>query len=297
MKDVVPSTIEIHGYANDHALKKSFRARSEEKTTISLLEDATGTIKTWMDHNRLKMNNSKTEFIMYGSRQQLSKIETTNIDTNGVTITKSDCIRYLGADLDEMLSLKKMVNRKCRVAIGNLQELKIIRKCLTKSAATKVALGLVISHLDYANALYSGIPDIDIKKLQRIQNMAAKAVVGYDRYDSSTAALKALHWLPIRSRIKFKVCTLVFRSLQGTAPSYLSDILTPAKQPKPGLRSQRKENILHVPFTKRKSFADRAFSVFGPRIWNSLPDNLRTTSDYNEFRRGLKVHLFSKAYH
>ena len=120
--------------------KQSFRAGSEEKATISLLEDATGTIKTWMDHNRLKMNNSKTEFIMYGSRQQLSKIETTNIDTNGVTITKSDCIRYLGADLDEMLSLKKMVNHKCRVAIGNLQKLKIIRKCLTKSAATKVAL-------------------------------------------------------------------------------------------------------------------------------------------------------------
>ena len=127
--------------------------------------------------------------------------------------------------------------------------------------------------------------------------MAAKMVVGYDRYDSSTAALKALHWLPIRSRIEFKVCTLVFRSLQGTALSYLSDILTPAKQPRPGLRSQRKENILQVPFTKRKTFANKAFSVFGPRIWNSLPDNLRTTSDYNEFRRGLKAYLFSKAYH
>ena len=146
----------------------------------------------------------------------------------------------MGADLDEMLSLKKMVNRKCIVAIGNLQKLKMIRKCLTKSAETKVALGLVISHLDYANALNSGLPDIDIKKLQRIQNMAAKMVVGYDRYDSSTAALKALHWLPIRSRIEFKVCTLVFRSLQGIAPSYLSDILTPTKQPRPGLRSRRK---------------------------------------------------------
>ena len=213
MKEVVPSTIEIHGYADDHALKKSSRARSEEKTTISVLEGADGAIKTWMDHNCLKMNDFKTEFIMYGSRQQLSKINTSNIDLNGVTITKSDSIRYLGTDLEEMLSLKKMVNHICRVTIGNLQKLKIIRKCLTKSAATKVVLGLVISHLDYANALYSGLPDIDIKKLQRIQNMAAKMVVGYDRYDSSTAALKALHWLPIRSRIKFKVCTLVLRSL------------------------------------------------------------------------------------
>ena len=102
--------------------------------------------------------------------------------------------------------------------------------------------------------------------------MPAKMVVGYDRYDSGTATLKALHWLPIRSRIVFKVCTLVFRSLQGTAPSYLSYILMPAKQPRPGLRSQRYENILHVPFTKQKTFADRAFSELQVTTMNSDVD-------------------------
>ena len=164
------------------------------------------------------------------------------------------------------------------------------------SAATKIALGLVISHLDYANALYSGLPDVDIKKLQRIQDIAAKIVTQSGKYDSSTAAQKALHWLPIRQRIDFKVCTLVFRSLHGMAPGYLADLLKPDQSRKPGLRSQNTTGVLHVPFTRRKTFAERSFSVFGPKTWNSLPNTLQTNMDYGKFRSGLKAHLFAKAY-
>ena len=137
---------------------------------------------------------------------------------------------------------------------------------------------------------------IDIKKLQRIQDIAAKIVTQSGKYDSSTAARKALHWLPIQQRIDFKVCTLVFRSLHGMAPGYLADLLKPEQSRKPGLRSQNTTGVLHVPFTRRKTFADRSFSVFGPKTWNSLPNTLRTNMDYGKFRSGLKAHLFAKAY-
>ena len=90
-------------------------------------------------------------------------------------------------------------------------------------------------------------------------------VVGNGRYDSSTAALKALHWLPIRSRIEFKVCTLVFRLLQGTAPSYLSDILMPAKQPRPRLRFKRKENITYTSSSQHERLLPIELSVCSGR--------------------------------
>ena len=129
----------------------------------------------------------------------------TTIDINDVNIESGKSIRYLGADLDNRLSLKTTINRKCRTATCNLQKIKLIRRSLTVSAATKIALGLVISHLDYANALYAGLPDVDIKKLQKIQDIAGKIVTQRGKYDSSTAARKALHWLPIRQRINCKV--------------------------------------------------------------------------------------------
>ena len=62
--------------------------------------------------------------------------------------------------------------------MANLHKLKLIRNVLSLAAAKKVALGLVIAHLDYANALYAGLPYGDIHKLQRIQSMAAKVVTG-----------------------------------------------------------------------------------------------------------------------
>lgn len=295
MNEIIPTTVDIHGYADDHALKTSFAgsSRNEETDTIQTLQDLAVVIKVWMDQNRLKMNNEKTEFILLGSRQQLCKTNTTEVTINDEIIRRSRCIKYLGAELDERLSMKDMINRKCRIAMGNLQKLRTIRKCLTMGAAKTIALGLVISHLDYANALYAGLPDTDVKKLQRIQNMTAKIVIGVGKYDSSTAALKSLHWLPVHLRIQYKVLTLVFKCIHGSAPGYLCDMIRLSNVTRSGLRSETGQNILNVPFTKRKTFADRTFSVFGPKQWNSLPGEMRSMNNYATFKSKLKTYLFN----
>ena len=160
----------MYGYVDDHTLKMSFNgaSRDGEHDTIQALTDITTVVKDWMDLNRLKMNDTKTEFIFFGSRQQQCKIDTTNIKVKGAIIPASPCIRYLGADLDSQLSVKTMITRKCRVAMGNLQKLKQIRNCLTPEATATIAIGLVTSHLDYANAIYSGLPKSEFGKLQRI---------------------------------------------------------------------------------------------------------------------------------
>ena len=53
--------------------------------------------------------------------------------------------------------------------------------------------GLVMSHLDYCNAIFAGLPNVLLKILQKVQNIAAKLVLGYNKYDSSKMALKTLH--------------------------------------------------------------------------------------------------------
>jgi hypothetical protein len=75
---VIPDNIDIQGYADDHILKNSFRAGSidEEAGSIGKLQDLMFDVKEWMDQNRLKMNSSKTEFILFGSKQQLTKCQT-----------------------------------------------------------------------------------------------------------------------------------------------------------------------------------------------------------------------------
>ena len=105
-KDV---NINLHGFVDDHAMKKSFRITNDNSNklkTIRDLEMCTPEVKVWMDHNRLRMNGEKTEFIIYGSRQQLKKFFTNNINVTGEVVDKTDCIKYLGVWLDATLLLK-----------------------------------------------------------------------------------------------------------------------------------------------------------------------------------------------
>ena len=88
-----------------------------------------------------------------------------------------------------------------------------------------LVFGLVTSHLDYANALYIGLPDCDIAKFQHVQNAAVKVVLNKTKYSSDTQGLKELHWLPIRFRAIHKLLTLVYKSLKGNAPKYLQVLL------------------------------------------------------------------------
>ena len=153
-------------------------------------------------------------------------------------------------------------------------------------------LGLVISHLDYCNSILPGLPDASITQMQRVKNLAAKVVLGKSKGDSATECLSAPHWLPIRSRINHKILTLVHKSITGKAPEYLQNLLAVCKPGRPGLRSASETNLLVVPFARCKTFAECSFSIQGPKLWNSLPDDLRSERDTDIFKRKLKTHLF-----
>ena len=179
----------------------------------------------------------------------------------------------------------------------NNQKIRQIRQVLTMDACQTLVFGLVTSHLDYANALYTGLPDCDIAKLQCIQNAAAKLVLNKSKYDSATDALKELHWLPVRFRIIHKLLTLVHKSLKGNAPKYIQELLHKHQPGRDGLRSSNDPGItLTVQKTKCKTFAGKSFSVAGPRLWNSLPHNIRSIDNLDSFKTKLKTHLFRKAF-
>ena len=175
-----------------------------------------------MKSNKLKMNTSKTEFIIFGSRKQLDRCSTKLININGDEIKLEHCIRYLGAFLDETLNFKEHIKRKCRTAMINYLRIKSIRKYLTKEATEILVLSLVISHLDYCNVILYGIAQSEIGKMQRIQNMSAKLVLNRKKFDSSREVLCDLHWLPINSRIQFKSLTFMSNCYVGEAPLYFN---------------------------------------------------------------------------
>ena len=131
--------------------------------------------------------------------------------------------------------------------------------------------------------------------MQKVQNTAARMVLNKHQSYSATECLKQLHWLPIKSRIEYKVLTMVFTCKHGMAPKYLQDLLEAKEHCRQGLKSNNKQ-LLKVPTAARKTFADRSFSVKGPRLWNNLPGNIQTITSYTTFKKQLKTLLFNIYY-
>ena len=153
-------------------------------------------------------------------------------------------------------------------------------------------LGLVISHLDYCNSILVGLLDVSINQMQRVQNLAAKVILGKSEMDSASECLLVLHWLPLHNRINHKILTLVHKCIKGSTLEYLQNLLVVHRPSRPGLRSTLDTNLLVVPFVRCKTFAEHSFSVQGPKMWNTLLEVLRSEIDTDVYKRKLKTHLF-----
>src|SRR5258706_11877244 len=157
-----------------------------------------------------------------GSAQQLVKVPLSEIPVLSSPIRVVATARNLGVVFDNQLSMSAQVSAVCRSGYYQLRQLRPLRRCMTTNAIKTLTHAFITSRLDYCNGLYYGMADGLMSRLQSVQNAAARLVTDFGRRDHITPVLRQLHWLPVRHQVRFKLATLVHRSLAGTAPAYLS---------------------------------------------------------------------------
>ena len=118
--------------------------------------------------------------------------------------------------------------------------------------------------------------------------------MGTNKRDHIRPVLKKLHWLPIENRIVFKILLLTFKARAKLAPQYIQDLINDYT-PQRNLRSGSK-CLLETPNYNLESYGKRAFSVAAPRLWNSLPMELKTSTSIDIFKKKLKTYLFKHSY-
>ena len=125
----------------------------------------------------------------------------------------------------------------------HLYSIRKINKYLGRESLVRLINALVLSHLDYSNALLFGLPDPTIWSMQNnIQNSAARLILSLSKFEHITPSLQQLYWLPIRYRIQFKIMTFLYKAVHNVAPEHICDLIE-LKQSKYSLRSFNGVNL------------------------------------------------------
>ena len=156
-----------------------------------------------------------------------------------------------------------------------------------------LATALLSSRLDYCNSLLYGIADIDLTRLQRVQNQLARLVTKSPPFTRSIPLLRSLHWLPVRFKILFRINLLTYKTLREKQLVYLHSMLA-ASIPFRSLRSNN-DNSLSVPRVNTNTGV-RAFHSCAPSLWNNLPLSVHSAISVSTFKKYLKTHLFDLAF-
>lgn len=288
--------VSCHFYADDTQLLITVNDEEEARRDFSLILDA---ILSWMSSRRLKLNTDKTECIMFGSRASLRQFsDFSQLEINDAyPISLSNNVKDLGIHFDRNLSLIEQLKSTKKKTIGNLINISRITKFINFNSRIKLVHGLILSNLDFCNSIYAGLPNLYLHQLQNIINSAARLVVRMPRFsqDRITPVCIKLHFLPIKARIKYKICLLVFKALSYGQPSYIADMLKYRVSSARSLRNDRHMQ-LEEPIIAPSQYSNRCFSYCAPRMYNSLPQIVREAESIAVFKKLLKTSIFKEAY-
>ena len=287
--------MQFHFYADDTQLYISFSSTNDMELTNSItkIEQYLSDIDKRMSINRLKLNKDKTElrylFSKYNPQQSLPPLR-----FGSVIIKPSPHARNIGSIFDTTMSMLPHVNNVCKSAFYHIRPISRIRKYLSTQTTEILIHAFVTSKLDHCNSLLYNVPKNVIKKLQSVQNAAARLITRSRKCHHITPILLDLHWLPVSERIKFKILLLTFKALHQQSPTYIQDLIT-RYLPSRSLRSSSTLSLNPVSFNL-KTYGSRAFSVSAPELWNKLPDDIRSCENLGLFKHKLKTYLFKNFY-
>ena len=254
------------------------------------MENVINLISSWMNRHHLKMNQSKTEFLLLCNKNIAKVITPPLLKVGSHNVLPKKSARNIGVTFDSTLSMEQHITNICRSAYHQLYKISKIKKFLDRPSLERIIHAFVTTRLDYCNGLLIGVNKNLIATLQRVQNSAARLLTGHRIREHITPVLRNLHWLPVEQHICFKVNVLAFKCLHGLAPPYLCELIRPCT-PSRDLRTSQ-QVLLKVPFTASDKVKSCTFSYVAPTLFNNLPLSIRQSPSLDIFKAKLKTHCF-----
>ncbi len=259
-----------------------------------ILQCGVDDVSNWFYENKLVLNNTKSFCMLTTSNRCVSSTDI-HVSIEGVKVEQVECTRYLGIHPDRMLSWAIHIEKLCNKIAPKVGLLRRLKHIVPNECLRAIYVATVQSHIDYCLTVWGYAPDIYLNKVQSLQNRAARIITGnYDRNIRGIQLVRDLGWLNLRQRRDYFVGIMVFKSLNGNSPDHIADLFTFTRDLNVCNTRSTSSNDLFVPRINKHVFT-QALQVTGPKMWNSIPTTIRSSTSLDMFKFKLKRHLLSEA--
>ena len=240
--------------------------RSKINEIQKTLEDVLEIMSTWFQQHGMRINASKTEFIMCGDRRQLARIENSpTITFMGESLRCRDHVRNLGVTIDSCLTWEnhvKIIQDRC---FGILIGLYHAKKLLPKELLPRIIDALVMSHIRYGLQVYGNAGRELIKKIEKIVRFAARVISGRGKYEHISDVISQLGWLGVQQLIDYSDLCLLHKVLTTGMPAVLDAHLSFNRD----CRDRRTRQSHHLVMPKpRTNHGKQTFIYRASRLYN-----------------------------
>lgn len=294
-----PILFSIHINDMQKALKKYFLVQYADDAQIVIsdtienigdlikrAEAAFKDAKKYFQKNGLNVNEGKTQCVFIGSRQLISRIPPDIILHFGnASIIPLQSVKNLGVYMDPYMLFDVHVSHICRKVNGLLIYLNRVKESLDLTSRIIVVQSLVLSIINYCSKVWGMTTGEQLERVQKAQNFAAKVAKGGARkYDHVTPILRDLRWLNVENKISYDISVFTYKIIHGMLPSWLFSLPAVSAMSE---RATRQTNNLYIQRTVT-DIGTRAITTRGPKIWNTLPDSIKTSSTVHCFKEKMK---------
>jgi hypothetical protein len=265
----------LFNYADDNTVVVQSKTKAGVLDKIS---QNSNHLITWCTVNQMEANASKFQVMIANESSPIK------IDIQNTTIHSEPHVKLLGVHLDNKLNFNQHISHITKSASRQLNCLKRIARFLDTPTKLLLYKSFVLSNFNYCPAVWHACGAENTRKLEKVQLRALRFV--FNDYTNDYATLLQLANLPSLeiSRLRF-LAIEVFKARNGLSPNYISDMFKSTTH-KYSLRSK---NTLSQTHKRTVIGGTHTFQHTGVQIWNSLPNNLRTTTDIKVFKRLIKT--------
>ena len=276
-------------YADDSCLV--FTDKNFENIENNLNKNFNSLCK-WFVDNKLSIHfgEDKTKSILFGTKRRLKGVRELDIRHKDIKIKQNHQVKYLGCLLDNSLSGESMALQALTKINGRLKFLYRNQSFLSTSLRRLLCNALIQPHFDFACAAWYPCLNKNFKnKIQVAQNKCIRFCLNLgNRSHIGAKEFEAINWLPTKERFEQCLCVGIFKFIAETAPLYISEMFFPVEQSQ---TTRRSLNKLRIPYHKTNRGL-KMLSYVGPRLWNTLPNSLKSVNGVNNFKHKSKGLFF-----